>query len=148
MYPYKYRVSLRVKNERLNLDSAYAELSNISGVIPGRLCNYGEPRKTPTGIDLPGQYNESWFSIGFTDDLKSSNEESIEMFLEKTINKLIIKRKILTELANNGSKLVFFIGLFINKNSGIILDLDLIKGLKNLGIGLEFDVYPPDKLTN
>lgn len=41
-----------------------------------------------------------------------------------------------------------FLGVFINENSGIVLESNIINKLSENGLGVSFDIYPPDKEDN
>ena len=54
MYPYKYKISLRVEHSSLDLSDVYEQLGQIKRVVPEKIVNIGESKN-----------NKSWCVFGF-----------------------------------------------------------------------------------
>jgi hypothetical protein len=144
MNPYTYEVSLRVTHPSKNLGDVFQSLSSIPGVVPGRLVNKGGKRTTPQGQELGGKYNKSGFHIKLSEDKQSSEKIDLEDSLLNFVEKIKPYQEPLNDLVVTGGMVSFFVGLFIDANSGLVFDNTFLKELSNMGIGLELDIYPSD----
>ena len=144
MNPYTYRISLRLKHPSANLAEIYQVLSQMPEVIPGRLCNIGEERTTPHGEKLDGHYTESWCGFGFTDEKQSSDDQTLSDAINTIMAKLSPHKDLFAGNSKTGGTADFFIGLFVDANCGVVLDVELLKKLADLQIEVGFDIYPPD----
>lgn len=142
MNPYGYRASLRLRHpdadlgrlaETLGLDASYNRVA-------------GHARVTPKGDSLPGTYRESSLGADLTPGAQSrdSDQQSLEDFLAGQLQALSAHADALRELREGGGSAEFFIGLFLDANSGVTLDPALLARAGELGIALALDLYPPD----
>jgi hypothetical protein len=145
MHPYEYSVVMRIRHPSLNLTKISERLTrSLPGMIPGRLCNVGEERITPKGQKLEGVYKDSWFVFSFSEDIHSSKAKSLTVALYDFLERLEPCEDLFHQLAESGGNAEFFIGLFIDENSGLNFDPDLLRKLGELNIELGLDIYPPD----
>ena len=144
MNPYTYTISFRLKHPTASLRDEYRVLSALSGIVPGRLMSAGEPRTDPTGAKIGGVYQYSHCSFSFSKKWKNSSDERLPDALGKAIDKLCPHKSLLDQIRKSDGLLDFFIGLGIDANAGITLDVELLKKLAALEIELGFDIYPPD----
>lgn len=145
MNPYKYIISLRIRNPISTLEKEYEKIIFNEGVKKGRLDIVGTERCDPKGRPLGSEYRESSFSLSFMDAWISSEELSLEYMLDQCIEKLQPYKSILIENIENGGRMDFFIGLSIGNNSGITLHPDLFAKLAELHIELGFDMYSENR---
>lgn len=97
----------------------------------------GEPRSTPKGNPLPGQNREStWYA-----KLGVEPGESLASAIGRANQKLATGRSYLERLTADGGKVEYFIGWFVEANSGEVLDSILLRACADLEVQLAFDVY-------
>ncbi|UJB19412.1 MULTISPECIES: DUF4279 domain-containing protein [Lysobacter] len=143
MHPYRYRVSLSLSHP----DADLRELGEVLEVRPTRAVKAGDRRITPKGTLLPGAYRESSWGGDLspeTDDARTSDDEPLETFLEAQFDRLSQHSGRLRAFHDDGGRAMFFIGLFCDANTGLVLSPALMAKAAALGIGLGFDIYPPD----
>ncbi|MGO4262530.1 DUF4279 domain-containing protein [Lysobacter sp. TAB13] len=142
MHPYRYRVSLSLSHP----DADLRELGEALDVRPARAVRAGDPRVTPKGTLLPGAYRESSWSGDLTPeaDAQASDDEHLETFLEAQLDRLARHSDRLRAFRDDGGQARFFIGLFCDANTGLVLSPALMAKAAALGIELGFDIYPPD----
>ena len=146
MNPYSYRISLTLRHSSEKLTEVSEQIIKLfPEIIPGQLCNIGEDRMTPIGRKLEGMYTDSRFSFAFSEETYNSKLKTLEDSINEVLEKLILCKDLLLKFTSKNGSIEFFIGLFVDANSGIVLDTDLIKRLADLKIGLGFDIYPPEK---
>ena len=129
----------------MNVNGIYETLSRIPGIIPDRLINIGEQRTDPKGAKLEGVYVKSRCGFGFTKEWQSSSSVGLPDALDAIITKLGPYKHLLREITDSGGKLDFFIGLGIDANAGLTLNVELLGKLSDLCIEVGSDIYPPDK---
>jgi hypothetical protein len=133
MYPARYKISLRITHPNMDPE----DISGQLGLSPFRKWKAGSQRTTPTGKQLPGTYKETY--CVFDLDEKSDGElESTLCTLTKQFRSL---KHFFKKVRSTGGSIEYFIGLFVEKNTGIELDGNLMAQLVNLGIDLSFDIY-------
>lgn len=118
------------------------EMTKAIGLSPS-LCNdVGAGRRTPTGQVLDGVYTETYwlYKFGFP------TEPEIEDCITKALSMLSPKRDFLNRICSTGGRCELFIGMFLERNTGIELDRDLIRQVAEVGLALSFDVFVPDKV--
>lgn len=125
----------------------HERLSAIPSIIIGRLKEVGKTRKDQKGKVLSGEYSESQFGFSFLEKWENSDNESLEMALNKFLDKIAPYKEIFKRVNNSGGKLDFFVGIKIEANSGLVFDPVLLKRLTELNIGLGLDIYPPDQVS-
>jgi len=98
----------------------------------------GEPRKTPTGIPLDGLNRETYcsFELSKGDDLRLAAD------IAQWNRRLMEKRAFFEVFAKSGGRMEYFLGLFLEGNSGIDLPPDEMELMRQLGITLSLDIYP------
>jgi hypothetical protein len=68
----------------------------------------------------------------------------MERYLLDTLEHLREHQEFLRTVSGTGGRASLFIGVFMQGNTGFSLDPTLSKLAAELGIALDFDVYPPD----
>lgn len=64
--------------------------------------------------------------------------------MRKANKSLLLKKRTLHEFRRSGGQLEYFVSLFLQGNSGFVLDTTLTDEISKLGIKLSFDIYPPE----
>lgn len=144
MNAYTYKISFKITHSSKNLNDIFLNLKEIQGVIPGMLNNVGDERKTPLNTELEGKNVESWFYLDFSKEKQSSHVQDLSDSLLKILEKISIYKDTFIELTLTGGRIVFFVGLFIDANSGLVFEPKLFQKFAEMGISLEFDIYPSD----
>ena len=148
MNSYRYIVSLRIKHPSQNLNELSENLTQIKGVNSVFVINVGEDRYSEKGQKLDGLYRESFCLIRFSEESINSNTLPLSMYLTDLLQNIKPFSSLIEGLVQRGGAANFFIGLFCDKNCGESFDFNLLKELASYGIGLEFDIYPPDNIEN
>ncbi|ALN55534.1 TonB-like protein [Lysobacter enzymogenes] len=149
MNPYRYRVSLRLRHRDADLSLIGARLGEALATAGSVHRIAGSPRVTPKGTPLPGTYRESTWSADLTPGpQRDSREQDLESFLAERLQALSPHANALRALRETNGEAAFFIGLFCDGNSGLVLTPELMTQTAGLGIALGFDIYPPDRVTN
>jgi hypothetical protein len=110
------------------------QLSRQLGFEPSRSWRAGEPNISPLGRALEG-YSTSSYSTASID---------LADALSACITRLEPHKSTLSDFVRAGGTVAIFIGWFLDRNEGETLEPALLGRLSQLGISLEFDVYPPD----
>ncbi|MBT2750085.1 MULTISPECIES: DUF4279 domain-containing protein [unclassified Lysobacter] len=128
-----YQLSLRITHPSIDPLEITRTLS-----LDHSVCHkQGEERRTPKGNPLPGQNKNSfWLHEVVVDD-----HEDISSAIEHTNHKLKDHQEFLTNLVKEGGNIQYFIGWFVEANSGDILDWELLRHCAELNIDLYFDIY-------
>jgi hypothetical protein len=88
MNPYKYRISIRVRDKNSDLRDLYGSLQGVPGIVLRRLNERNTPRTDIKGNPLPGIYPESSFGFAFRENAESSENVSFESSIEKILDAL------------------------------------------------------------
>lgn len=144
MNPYTYTISFRAYHPSMDLNDFFQSISKIEGFIPRSIWKVGEDRKDIKGNKLEGKYKDSYCYFIFTDKWQKSDDIELSATLDTLLSTLEPYKTLLRTISQEG-KLVFFVGLSIESNSGIQLSLNLLKKLERLDIGIDFDLYVENK---
>lgn len=79
-------------------------------------------------------------------DLDEKSRGGLESTLRALTTKLLSSEHFLKKIRSTGGNIEYFIGLFVKKNTGLVLDTSLMAQLVNLGIDLSFDIYESQHL--
>jgi hypothetical protein len=94
-------------------------------------------RVTPTGALLEGYREESYCCLRFPDEEQNSLADALERHVARLRN----CKPFLDDFHASGGSAEFFIGWFVDRNSGDELHWSLLRELAELHISLSFDVY-------
>jgi len=133
MHTFKYDVSFRIWHPQKSAD----EICNKLGLKPRIKHTVGKQRETPKGTPLDGVYERTYCSF----KLEHSDGVKLGDFLKDCNNRLYKYKVIFEEIHSSGGTLEYFIGWYSDKNSGEILDLELLSKLVELKIELSLDFY-------
>ncbi|WP_300159643.1 hypothetical protein [Solidesulfovibrio sp.] len=136
MENYNYTISLRIRHPYYDPDYISASL----GFEPEYKWKANSKRMAPDGQPLQGTYEETYCSF----DLKPQDDVSLVDFIAKS-NKILSRcEQFFQELRFTGGKVEYFIGMFFAGDAGEIFDINLMKGLVELGIDIAVCFYLPD----
>ncbi len=125
-------ISMRILHPKLSAE----EITAIMKCEPDRAESVGAPRTTPKGQPLDGIYSESFWMKKF-----NVRKSSLRQAIEKALTLAESVPSATLQLTRGGGRIEFFIGWFIDKNTGDVLPFDLLKKVGDLQIDLSFDVY-------
>jgi hypothetical protein len=133
MYPFRYRVSLRIVHPTIDPE----EISMRLALQPRISGKAGNARKTPNGDPLKGRYESSYWVYPIS---QKSDEDLTDLLEDFTVG-LEPHRDFLLDLRATGGRLEYFIGWFSGKNSGTVFEYDLLSKIASLQIDISLDVY-------
>jgi hypothetical protein len=99
----------------------------------------GEPRSTPKGQPLSGRWKDSYCTF----QIHRRSEKSLPDQIAEALELLTPYKKSLDRLVTSGGHLEFFVGWFLDGNSGDILEHQLLGRLAEMQISLSLDIYGP-----
>lgn len=140
MGPQHKKLSFRITHPTRDLSPVCAAL----GMVPARIWKSGEERTTPKGTRVGGIRDHSYCSIAFGESSKAPLNEKIAAALSV----LKPQRALLRELTHTGGALSFFVGVFCDDNTGESLSGALLEAMADLGIGLDLDIYVPERAAS
>lgn len=142
MYPYTYRVTLRV----FHPDIDPQVVTDTLEMQPGRTWKVGERRTTPAGSLLEGFYKESYWYSGFT----APDNSDFPGFLSQVAESLLRHRAFFNQIREAGGRVEFYVGLDAGGAMlGETLPHDLLLVLGQLGVDLSLDaMYEPDRVES
>jgi hypothetical protein len=117
------------------------KICNRLGLVASRMWTAGSQRRTPTGTPLDGVNAESYCSFR----LEPPDEVGLVDFLKNFSAGLYRHKDFFEEIRSTGGRLEYFIGLFLDVNSGVVFDFDLHSKLAELKIDLSLDLYCESK---
>jgi hypothetical protein len=129
-----FRVSLRVFHPTMAADDIAAELR----LQPKFSHSVGRPRVNPKGMRLEGQYDRTYVSFSLEQQTASTLEETLERAVD---GPLAHADDFITKVVSSGGRIEFFIGLFCEGNSGIVLEPSLLKRIAAKKLTLSFDIH-------
>ena len=136
--PQRTALSLRIGHPMRDLSSLCAAL----GLVPTHIWKKGDERKTPRGRKLGGTRDSSYCTIRFGETSRQRLPEKIQAALSL----LKPHRELLRELSSTGGEVSFFVGWFLEDNTGSYFDWKILDELVDLRIGLELDIYVPQEV--
>jgi len=135
---YRYKVTLRISHPSLRPEQITATL----GVEPDRSWTVGQPRKTPKGSPLPGEYKNCYWSHSFP----TPSDGELEAFVLGVLNSLSTHADTFRGVADTGGQVELFIGLFMEaSNVELYFNTGLHAKCAELGVCLYLDIYDPDR---
>jgi Domain of unknown function (DUF4279) len=133
MYPFRYRVSLRIVHPTIDPE----EISMRLALQPRTSWKAGNARKTPNGDPLKGRYESSYWTYR----ISHQPDEDLTDLLEDFTIGLETHRDFLLHLRATSGRLEYFTGWFSGENSGKVFEYDLLSKIASLQIDLSLDIY-------
>ena len=139
MNPYYFNISLRIWHPTFDPDDITKSLK----ISPKRKWRAGERRSTPKGNLLEGYNKETYWSAAIhSEEYLYSKEVTLEKYLMDFSQSIQNQLAFFREIRDAGGRVEYFIGLYINSNSGSVMSTSLLALLGDLGIDLSLDLYP------
>ena len=126
-----FKLSLRITHPSINPN----EISEALKLEPALTHCVGEARKTPRGHPLKGHYKLSYWLHRLAE-----GDHLIEL-VKLANDKLSRQEAFLNCLTETGGEIEYFVGCFVDSNTGGTLDWRLLQTCADLKINLSFDVY-------
>jgi hypothetical protein len=98
----------------------------------------GEPRVTPKGRPLQGVNSSTYCTF----ELAEGSDRRLMPALRASNARLISRARQIRSFLRSGGTLEYFIALFVDENSGLVLEPEIVKQAADLDIRLAFDIYP------
>jgi hypothetical protein len=133
--PYRFKLSLRAWHPRLTA----AKVCQLIDLRPVISRSVGERRATPKGGLLQGVNSSTYCTF----ELAKGSDSRLPLALRDSNARLISRTRQIRGFLKSGGTLEYFIGIFTEGNSGLVLEPELIKQVGSLNIRLAFDIYPP-----
>lgn len=126
------KISIRIRHPRFSAQ----EITAIMKCAPDITHSIGDPRTTLKGQHLEGCYTETyWLKRIATPNLK------LLAAIRKAQKIILSAPEATRQITIDGGRVEFFIGWFVDRNSGEMLPHEFLKELADLHIDLSFDVY-------
>jgi hypothetical protein len=139
MNPYCYSISLRISHPTI----APEEITKKLKMSPTGTWKAGERRMTRKGTLLDGYQRESyWYGPIHDDDKLYSEDIELEKYIEKFTKSIQKYSDFFNEIRATKGRIEYFVGLYIDSNSGFVFSSSLLLFLGKLGIDLFLDIYP------
>jgi hypothetical protein len=97
----------------------------------------GQNRVTPTGTQLSGIYKETYCTF----NLARSRKDELERFIKHSNKILQPHKRFIRHISLTGGSIEYFVGMYLDKNHGVILNPELLDELAKLQIALSLDLY-------
>jgi hypothetical protein len=115
-------------------------ISGILGTEPTLSYTAGEPRVSPTGRPLGSVHSESLWVL----DINVAAGSSIADAVGVANALLVSKRGELASLRNDGARVEYFIGLFLDAHHTETFEASLMKSCSDLSVTLIVNTYLPE----
>jgi hypothetical protein len=133
VYPFRYDMSLRITHPTMSPQQIFDRL----GLQAQRMWEAGQDRVTPTGTPLSGAYKETYCTF----DLARSREDELERFIKHSNKNLQRHKRFLRQISSTGGSVEYFVGMYLEKNHGVVFSPELLHELATLQIALSLDLY-------
>jgi hypothetical protein len=138
---YKFCVSLNISHP----DIEPGKISEEVDLQPHQAHKKGEPRYTPKGRRLNGNYESMFWRHDFADGEKlDSSDILFEEFIEARNIELSHHKAFFQNLRKSGGTIDYFVGWFSvdSINMNIYLDPPVLKSTADLGVSIVLCAYP------
>ena len=144
MKPYRYGISLRVFHPTIDPDKISREL----GLKPFRCWKAGEPRTTPIGTPLKGNWAESYWCSKQLIRGALPRGQTLPAAISKLLDRLEPYKTFFHRIRVGGGRVELDVGWYFPVRGGDVFDYALQARLAKLKIDLSLDIYPPDQPQN
>ena len=135
MNTYSFTVSLRISHPMWGDN----DISKALNLRPKTAWSVGSPKTDGAGIAIEGLRDHTYWCYSFGEPQR----DDLTSFLEKCIAQLAVHSEFFDKVAASGGETELFIGIFADRNIGVIIPLRVIAQLDDVHCGLAFDIYPP-----
>ncbi|WP_111977846.1 hypothetical protein [Algibacillus agarilyticus] len=146
MPDYKFCVSLKISHPEIEPEDISKEL-NLAPHIAHKI---GEPRITPNGRRLKGNYESMFWTFDFCNGDRLDAEDILfEEFVAARNNELAKHKSFFEKLRVTGGTIEYFVGWFSvgSINMNIYLEPPVLKSTADLGISIVLCAYPSNDET-
>ena len=134
MHRFRFALSLRAGHPQMRASEIESGLS-----LKPRVSNtVGEPRRTPIGEPLDGINKITFCAF----DLAKGDDEHLLEELARWNGKFLERKAFFVEFVASGGEMEYFLGIFLEGNSGFGLSPKDMRDMQKLGITLSLDIYP------
>jgi hypothetical protein len=137
MNEFRYVVSLRAGHPTMPADA----IRSVVGLPSEFMQTAGQAFTTRSGKKTSRINKRSWIIFR----LPVSGDDDLASTLDRWSDYLTGRTDGLLRLRREGVDFDFFVGLFLEGNSGVELPPPLLQKMAALGITLGLDIYPPDE---
>ena len=131
-------VSTKASFRIMGKDLDPSEITNLLHMHPDQSHRCGDPNISKSGRRY-ANYTEGLWALHASVDETSA----IDVHLEALATKLWQHRDLLQEFSKRGYKIDICVGIFgIDDNMGFVLKSTLLRRVMQLGVDLDFDLYP------
>ncbi len=142
MKKYSYSIQLRIWHPTEHPDV----FTKILQIEPNKISAVGEPRRTPKGRILKGNYKESyWWGNPLNIRGYSSSDTCAEDSLSKVIEHLAPHASFFETICNEGGKVLLEIYSYGEDNYAFVFPPKLLTRCANANLSLVLDVYPVEQ---
>jgi Domain of unknown function (DUF4279) len=138
MNPYRYKISLRIRHPSIDP----IEITCALRLSPSRAWRAGEPRTTPKGNSLEGNFLDSYWTTEVVEG--ASPGKALATALAEVLDHLTPHKDFIRRIWSQGGRVELFIGWFLGQQAGDVLESALLARMADLNVDLAFDVYPGD----
>src|SRR5215472_6784482 len=129
--PYEYQVSLRIRHPTVPT----VDISSALALTPRTSWTAGDAWGPGQSARRESSY---WSAV-----LEGESTLPLPEFLELASRNLEAHADFLQRIVNTGGRVEYFVGWFLNRDSGDVFPASLLQRLGALGIDLSIDLYGP-----
>lgn len=129
-----YNIVLLIKHPSIDPEVITKQI----GLEPFMVRRFGEPRMTPKGTQLEGDWEDSAWSCRFEYEDKRAFFESVD----RLIVELEPHHEFLSHLVLDGGNICLIVNLPGERNIGDVLNWKLMERITNLKIDIGIEVFP------
>lgn len=112
----------------------------LFGLQPVRIWKVGDERQTPKGTRIGGMREDSRCSFEF-----GQPEEPLLDKISSALAFLKPHREILQEMSSSGGQISFYIGWFLERDTGEVFNGMIWQAMAEMRIDLDLAMYIPDR---
>jgi hypothetical protein len=135
---YEFTISLRIRHPTIDP----ARITEALGIQPQHTWKAGEPRRDPVGVQLEGDYRDSYWMARLMDHPQLSSEAlSVETVLVRTLDQLRRSHDFLGQLNSNGGVSELQVSLYARQDFRLELIADSLALLGRARVAIALDVH-------
>jgi hypothetical protein len=135
---YEFTISLRIRHPTVDP----GRITEALGILPQHTWKAGDRRRDPAGVQLEGDYRESyWMARLMEQPQLSSGTLSVETVLVRTLDQLRRSHAFLKQLNADGGVAELQVSLYARQNFRLELIAASLTLLARLGLAIALDVH-------
>ena len=139
---YHFSITLRVRHPDADPD----RITKSLGVLPGRAWKAGDPRTTPTGTKLQGNWPATYWFVNVLAGRYPT--PALSEALQTALDRVERFRDFFHDMRSEGGSVELFIGWCFERQSGDVFGYGTLAKAADLKVDLSFDIYPPTQPQN